>query len=70
MRQPEDRESNILLPTVKNPTLTNRADQNEIPWNELTHDADPEVCPTIKHQYSGIPTYPNQALYFSWPIGN
>ena len=61
---------NILVSTVKYPTRTSRSDQNEVPWNELTDDTDPEGSQTILKQYPGIPSYPNPVTYFSRPIGN
>ena len=39
MRQPgEDQISSIVLSTIRYTTRTDPADQNEVPWNELTHD--------------------------------
>ena len=37
-----------------------------------THTAqtDPEGCQTIHNQYPENTSYPNQVMYFSWPIGN
>ena len=39
MRQPgEDQISSIVLSTIRYTTRTDPADQNEVSWNELTHD--------------------------------
>ena len=54
--------TSILLSTVKYPTRTDRADQNDVPWNKLTHDTDPEGCQTIQKQYPGITSYPNHVM--------
>ena len=41
MRQPgeEDEIQNIELPTIKYPTRTNRAEQNEVSWKQATPDS-------------------------------
>ena len=48
----------------KYPTPTNRVDQNEVPWNELTDNTDLEGSQTIQKQYPGIPSYSNHVMYF------
>ena len=43
---------------------TDRADQNEVPWNELTHDAEPEGCQTVQNQYHGTSLFQRRHVLF------
>ena len=65
MKKPgKDQVSHILLSTVKYPTRTDRVDQNEVLWDKLTHDTDPEGCQTIQINILESPVIPTTSCNF------